>query len=193
MPIEVIRFACKPLMRAGRARKVRLSSGIQRVPRVARSAQPSGDMMRLVFIPIEKDGTTDLPPEIPLPSEAAEVLSATAGLYNLVGFVPPWICYLALDGETSVGTCGFKSAPQEGRVEIAYFTFPCYEGRGIATSMASGLLGMARKAAPEVVVAAQTLPDRNASHRILEKLGFRCVGPLEHPEDGTVLEWRLDG
>jgi RimJ/RimL family protein N-acetyltransferase len=44
---------------------------------------------------------------------------------------------------------------------------------------------------PSVVVAAQTLPERNASHRVLEKLGFRHVETIEHPEDGTVWEWQL--
>jgi RimJ/RimL family protein N-acetyltransferase len=42
-----------------------------------------------------------------------------------------------------------------------------------------------------VVVAAQTLPEHNASHRILEKLGFWHVDTIDHPEDGTVWEWHL--
>ncbi len=37
----------------------------------------------------------------------------------------------------------------------------------------------------------QTVPERNASHRVLENLGFEPAGAVEHPEDGTVLEWRL--
>jgi RimJ/RimL family protein N-acetyltransferase len=40
-------------------------------------------------------------------------------------------------------------------------------------------------------VAAQTLPERNASHRVLEKLGFEAVETVDHPEDGMVLEWQL--
>jgi RimJ/RimL family protein N-acetyltransferase len=108
-----------------------------------------------------------------------------------VGFSPPWICYVAVANDKAVGTCGFKSAPHQGRVEIAYFTFPDYEGKGVATQMSRQLVAMARNAEPGLVIAAQTLPARNASHRVLEKLGFICVGPLEHPEDGTVLEWRM--
>ncbi len=38
---------------------------------------------------------------------------------------------------------------------------------------------------------AQTLPEKNASTRILEKLGFSFMGPVQHPEDGEVWEWRL--
>lgn len=143
--------------------------------------------MRL--IPIQRDGsiTEDLGA---LPAIASEVKAAAAQLYESAGFEPPWICYLAITNERVVGTCGFKGAPGQGRVEIAYFTFPGYEGKGVATQMARKLLLVAGNAIPEVVIAAQTLPARNASHRILEKLDFSCIGPLEHPEDGTVLEWR---
>jgi len=125
----------------------------------------------------------------PLPSAAEDVLLATSQLYKSVGFQPPWICYVAVTTGLVVGTCGFKAAPSDGRVEIAYFTFPGYEGKGVATQMARQLLLIAQDAQQDLVVAAQTLPERNASHRVLEKLGFICRGSLQHPEDGTVLEW----
>lgn len=115
----------------------------------------------------------------------------TAALYARVGFEEPWIGYLALaEGATvAVGACGFKSPPRDGRVEIAYFTFPEREGRGVASAMAAELVAMARRRERSLVLAAQTLPERNASHRILEKLGFRHVDTIEHAEDGTVWEW----
>lgn len=143
--------------------------------------------MRLV--PIQRGGriAEDLGS---LPASAAGVLEATAALYEAVGYVPPWICYLALANTKLVGTCGFKAAPEQGRVEIAYFTFPEYEGNGIATQMARQLISIARDADAGLHIAAQTLPRRNASHRVLEKLGFACIGSMEHPEDGVVLEWR---
>ena len=143
--------------------------------------------MRL--LPIEKGGvvTEGIGP---LPAEAEDVLAATSALYEAVGYAPPWICYVAIASDKVVGTCGFKGPPAQGRVEIAYFTFPPYEGKGIATQMARQLVSMARDADAGVIVAAQTLPERNASHRVLEKLGFSQVAVLEHPEDGTVLEWR---
>ena len=143
--------------------------------------------MRL--FPIQRGGV--LPEGVgPLPEEVNGALAATSGLYESAGFVPPWICYVAVASGKVVGTCGFKAAPSQGRVEIAYFTFPGYEGKGIATQMARQLVSMALDTDSDVIVAAQTLPGRNASHRVLEKVGFTCVGPLEHPEDGTVLEWR---
>jgi [ribosomal protein S5]-alanine N-acetyltransferase len=124
-----------------------------------------------------------------LPAEVRNVLVATSELYESAGHVPPWICYVAVASDKVVGTCGFKAAPIQGRVEIAYFTFSGYEGKGIATQMARQLVSMARDARSDVIVVAQTLPERSASHRVLEKVGFSCVGSLEHPEDGTVLEW----
>lgn len=142
------------------------------------------------LITIERDGTP--PPYLePLPQVALEVLRATSKLYESVGYEEPWVGYLALADSTTVGTCAFKSPPRDGRVEIAYCTFPGHEGRGFATAMAAELVVMARQNRPSVLVAAQTLPERNASHRILEKLGFRHVTTLDHPEDGTVWEWRL--
>jgi RimJ/RimL family protein N-acetyltransferase len=142
------------------------------------------------LVPIDRDGTPRGHGGA-LPDAATEVLRGTVALYDSVGFSEPWIGYLALAGSTAVGTCAFKSPPRDGRVEIAYATFPEHEGRGFATGMAAELVALARRAEPSVRVTAQTLPARNASHRILEKLGFSHVATLDHPEDGTVWEWHL--
>lgn len=145
---------------------------------------------KLSLVPIDRDGRPRGYAGA-LPEAVVEVLRATAELYTTVGFDEPWIGYLAVAGERPVGTCAFKSRPVNGRVEIGYFTFPECEGRGFASAMAAELVAMSRRRDASVVVAAQTLPERNASHRILEKLGFRHVETLDHPEDGTVWEWRL--
>lgn len=143
--------------------------------------------MRLV--PIQREGVVaDDIGAIPL--VAVGVLTATAQLYISAGYTPPWICYMAVANGTVVGTCGFKAAPGNGRVEIAYFTFPGYEGKGVATQMARLLMKIARHADSNVVVTAQTLPARNASHRVLEKAGLSCTETLVHPEDGLVLQWQ---
>src|SRR5262245_16391161 len=46
-----------------------------------------------------------------------------------------WFGYFAIEGETQqmVGACSFKGPPDDGALEIAYFTFPGFEGRGIGT------------------------------------------------------------
>ena len=127
----------------------------------------------------------------PMPITAAEVVAATTRLYGAVGYEPPWTGYLAFQDDSCVGACGFKSPPQNNRVEIAYFTFPGYESRGFATLMAAELIRLAREKMPVVSVAAQTLPEENASTSVLKKLRFRLVSALEHPEDGQVWEWQL--
>ena len=146
---------------------------------------------KVSLIPIDRDGTPR-GYSGSLPEMASEVSRATAEFYATAGFEEPWIGYLALAEETAVGTCGYKAKPQDGRVEIAYFTFPEFEGRGYASAMAARLVAIAREHDSSVVVAAQTLPERNASHRVLEKLGFRHVDTIDHPEDGKVFEWQLN-
>jgi ribosomal-protein-alanine N-acetyltransferase len=126
-----------------------------------------------------------------LPAIAEDVGAAYVGLYKAAGYVKPWLGYFALDGGSCIGTCGFKGPPEQNRVEIAYFTFPQYEGRGYATRMARMLVDMARRADPGLIIAAQTLPSESASTTILRRLGFALVGTVAHPEDGDVWEWQL--
>lgn len=148
--------------------------------------------MKLSLIPIDQDGKVRKFSGA-LPDEAHEVITSTATLYQTVGFQRPWIGYLAASEGNIVGTCAFKAAPVDGRVEIAYHTFPEHEGKGVSTAMAAELVRIACREHPHVIVAAQTRREHNASTRILEKLGFRCTRSVEHPEDGPVWEWRLMG
>lgn len=142
------------------------------------------------LIAITENGELSKP--IPsMPALAAEVVDATTQLYASIGYEAPWSGYLALVDGTVVGTCGFKSPPSENRVEIAYFTFPEFESRGMATQMAAALIRIARETTPAVTVAAQTLPEESASTAVLKKLRFRLIETLEHPEDGPVWEWQL--
>lgn len=121
-----------------------------------------------------------------------EVARQTLGFVQQNRIEAPWGAYLAVDPVTLVvvGTCAFKGPPDaRGEVELAYFTFPSHEGRGYATAMASSLCDQAA-ANPDVrTVLAHTLPERNASVRILEKLGFQWAGDVQDPEDGPVWRW----
>ena len=125
------------------------------------------------------------------PPVVTHIVGATTQLYRAVGYEPPWIGYLAIENDTCVGTCGFKSPPQNNRVEIAYFTFPEHESRGLATRMATELIRLALAKMPTVTVAAQTLPEESASTSVLKKLRFSLTGTVDHPEDGLVWEWQL--
>ncbi len=126
-----------------------------------------------------------------IPEVAQQACAQTSALYQKVGFHPPWIGYLVQQDVNVVGTCAFTAPPREDKVEIAYFTFPEFEGRGVATAMARELIAIARAAAPAVTVTANTLPQRNASNCILEKLGFKFFATIDHPEDGRIWEWHL--
>jgi RimJ/RimL family protein N-acetyltransferase len=121
----------------------------------------------------------------------AMVIQANVEHFQKVGYEPPWIGYVAVEDGTPVGTCAFKTPPQEGRVEIAYGTSPGFERRGIATKMARQLIQIAAEHQSAPTVTAQTLPEENASTSVLKKNGFRLFGPVEHPEDGTVWQWEL--
>ena len=144
----------------------------------------------LRFQPIERQGTLA---SVKADELVSQVVEGTRALYERVGFETPWIGYLAYRDGTPVGTCGFKGPIEDGRVELAYFTFPEFEGRGVAMAMARWLVERAREHEAQPLLAAQTLPERNASHRILEKLGFVNTGTVEHDEDGTVIEWQWRG
>lgn len=116
-------------------------------------------------------------------------LQMTLDYYQTIGFAPPWIAYYAERDGQLVGSCAFKGAPKNGRVEIAYGTFPQHQRQGVAGEMCRALVALAQEADPDVVVTARTLPEKNYSNRMLEKNGFALGGPVEDEEDGTVWEW----
>ena len=91
-----------------------------------------------------------------------------------------------------VGTAGFKGPPDsDGMVEIAYGVAPEYQGRGYATEAAKALVEFALADDSVKIVRAHTLPEANASTRVLTKNGFRHLGEVIDPEDGRVWRWEL--
>ena len=123
--------------------------------------------------------------------EIVGVASQTLRYLDTHPMPAPWCGYLAVDPETRVvvGTCAFKGPPREGAVEVAYYTFSSFEGRGCATAMAAALRSRAALDPDVHLVLAHTLPERNASGHLLEKLGFEFVGEVVDPEDGPVWRW----
>jgi RimJ/RimL family protein N-acetyltransferase len=111
--------------------------------------------------------------------------SATPGDVWALGFA-----IVERDSGATVGDCGYKGPPDaEGCVEIAYGVAPEHRGRGIATEAAAALTAYAQAQEFVRCVLAHTLPERNASTRVLEKCGFRRIGPVIDPEDGLVWRW----
>jgi [ribosomal protein S5]-alanine N-acetyltransferase len=109
----------------------------------------------------------------------------------------PWIHGFSMrhaDSGTVVGTCGFKGPPgADGVVEIAYGVSPDHQGKGYATEAAKIMTDYAFSSGKVRVVRAHTLPDWNASTRVLTKNGFRRIGEVIDPEDGLVWRWEKEG
>jgi ribosomal-protein-alanine N-acetyltransferase len=130
----------------------------------------------------------------------AEVLgdaaAAQADLYEQTSAEEPWIAYLAYDADANevVGICTFKDMPEDGMVEIAFYTFPGYEGRGWGKAMAAALIEIAWKTGEVDTVFAHTESgdgaEESAAVHIVRKLGFTLVGPMDYPE-GVVWQWEL--
>jgi RimJ/RimL family protein N-acetyltransferase len=121
-----------------------------------------------------------------------DVLDQTMSMLRSVPRSDPWGCYLAVDRATNVviGTCGFKSGPTaQHEIELAYFTYPAFEGKGYATAMATALIAIAVASTQVRALAAHTLPAANASTRVLQKVGLKFIAEIMDPEDGKVWRW----
>ncbi len=127
------------------------------------------------------------------PQERKEISAAWLALLD--GSIPadPWIHGFLLvhrDSGMVVGRCGFKGPPDsDGVVEIAYGVNPEHEGKGYATEAAGALVSFAFSHGQVRVVRAHTLPQANASTRILTKCSFQRIGEVIDPEDGLVWRW----
>lgn len=105
-----------------------------------------------------------------------------------------WGGYVVVDEHTLevVGSCAFKAPPTgDGTVEIAYFTYPGFEGRGYATAMATRLIALASDSNAVRRIIAHTLPETSASTAILAKVGMTLTGEVDDPGDGKVWRWQL--
>jgi [ribosomal protein S5]-alanine N-acetyltransferase len=127
------------------------------------------------------------------PQEKAEVSAAWLALLDSSGPADPWIHGFVLvhraDGN-AIGNCGFKGPPgADGVVEIAYGVAPEHQGRGYATEAAAALVSYALGTGQVRSVRAHTLPESNASARVLTKCGFRRIGEVIDPDDGLVWRW----
>jgi ribosomal-protein-alanine N-acetyltransferase len=90
----------------------------------------------------------------------------------------------------AIGQCGFKGPLEaDGVAEIAYGVDPDQQGKGYATEAAEALVIYAFGSGRVRLVRAHTLPERNASTRVLTKCGFSHIGEVIDPEDGLVWQW----
>lgn len=136
-------------------------------------------------------------PAIEYPSNLAtnegfeQLMTIYRDYYPQVGFQLPWIGYFIVQNDILVGSCGFTGKPVAGMVEIAYWTFTGYEGKGIASEASAELIRLARAKDPHITIRAKTAPEQNSSTRILEKQGFIFTGIVQDHEIGDAWEWQL--
>jgi [ribosomal protein S5]-alanine N-acetyltransferase len=90
-----------------------------------------------------------------------------------------------------IGLCGFAGPPDsDGSVEMAYSIAPAYQGKGYATEAATALIEFATSSKAVRAVCAHTLPESNASTRVLEKCGLKKSGEIRDAENNLVWKWQ---
>ena len=106
----------------------------------------------------------------------------------------PWLYRAAVLRERPVVVArgGFHAPPDaEGTVEIGYRVAPAWQGQGLATELAAGLLGWAR-AHGAVRCLASVSPGNAASLAIVRRLGFVQTGEHVDEIDGLELVHALE-
>lgn len=121
-----------------------------------------------------------------------QLIDAMNEYYLQIGFNFPWVGYFVIKNNQVVGTGGFTGQPQEGRVEIAYWTFEEFEGQGIASYTCKELVAIAREADPTLTITAKTKPEYNVSTKILQKNGFEQAGIVQDHEIGDAWFWVIN-
>jgi ribosomal-protein-alanine N-acetyltransferase len=98
--------------------------------------------------------------------------------------------FLTDDPPELVGWGGFKGPPRNGVVELGYEIAEARQGRGLATAATRAMVAEAFADERVTAVIAHTLAERNASNRVLEKVGFQREGDAQ--QDGEVV-WQPSG
>jgi ribosomal-protein-alanine N-acetyltransferase len=146
----------------------------------------------LKLVPQTRDEVRAYVEQMP-PHERAEVSPAWLARLEGSSAIDPWIHGFVVvhrDTGSVIGKCGFKGPPAaDGSVEIAYGIAPEHQGQGYATEAAAALVRYAFDSGQVRVARAHTLPEPNASTRVLTKCDFRRVGEVMDPEDGLVWRW----
>lgn len=121
--------------------------------------------------------------------ECQQLLAIYEEYYLKNGFEPPWVGYMIMKEGQVVGSCSFVTAPIDGKVEIAYWTFKDFEGQGIASFACKELITIAKEANPKITIVAKTAPEKNASTTILKKNGFLYSKVVQDEDIGDAWLW----
>jgi ribosomal-protein-alanine N-acetyltransferase len=145
---------------------------------------------------LEHELGADVPEEWPpdlYDRQAIETTLAYLDEHPQSGGFTLWYLLLKPDGAEApvlAGLCGFKSLPVAGSVEIGYSILGRFQRRGLMSEAVRALVDWAFSHPDVERLLAQTLPELVPSQRVLEKNGFRLVGPGF--EEGAILyeRWR---
>src|SRR5690348_4835669 len=72
--------------------------------------------------------------------------------YPKIGFNLPWVGYFVKEDDKIIGSCAFAGPPTDNRVEVSYWTFKEYEGKGIATFACRELVSLAKAVDPQLTI-----------------------------------------
>jgi RimJ/RimL family protein N-acetyltransferase len=139
--------------------------------------------------PIELNA--DKSAEIYASENCKTLLNAYDDYYQTIGYHFPWVGYFVMKENQIVGSCGFKGKPQDGKVEIAYWTFEEFEGQGISTFSCKELISISQQFDSTIQITATTAPENNVSTRILQNNGFEFTGIVQDHEIGDAWLWTL--
>lgn len=148
---------------------------------IMRDKQELGQMLGVTVL----DGWPEFPESIP---HVYELLKSDPAS-------PEWGYHLFVHRQDRaiIGEGGFKGKPDAaGMVEIGYAIVPEYRRRGHALEAARGLSDHAFSHPEIKIIQAHTLPNGAASINVLKKLGMTLAGTVNDPEDGEVLQWRME-
>ena len=110
----------------------------------------------------------------------------------VAGWWAPWL-FVHVADRAIIGLGGFRGPPDPATsfVEFGYGIAPARRGAGYATEAARGLIETAFRLPSILGLCAHTLPETNASTRILTRCGFRQTAELNDPVDGRIWRWEL--
>ncbi len=89
------------------------------------------------------------------------------------------------DTSELIGTAGITedTVEDEPGLEMSWFVLPEHQGQGFATEITRSLLAFAFEELCVKRVVGETHPGNPASNKVLEKLGFKCLGERKHEYD----------
>src|SRR6185295_9923390 len=105
-----------------------------------------------------------------------------------------WWSYLPVfkDENMLIGSGGYKGKPtKDGMIEIGYEVAEGYRGRGFATEIARALIANGLRDERVKTIQAHTLPEENASGKVLKNCGMKWVEEIIDPEDGKLWRWEI--